>query len=226
MNFALIFQTWINVLTHPGEPVFVQEREKPYATLSTALLWIVITAVVGSLLSWVRSLLFVGMGGMGVMLEQMQQANLPPEMRDMMQGLLANGLFTGLAGGLGLVMTIILTPIFFLLGTGLFHLVARLLGGKGDFGRFAYLTATYGAPIQLISALLGFVPLLGGCVGVLLGLYSLVLLFFAIKVEYSFSDGKSIGTIVLTVVGTLVICGCAAVTVGGTIAALLGNLGQ
>jgi hypothetical protein len=226
MNFSLMFQTWINVLTQPGEAVFAQEREKPHATLSTALLWIVVTAVVGSLLSWVRSLLFVGLGGMGMVFQQMQQADMPPEMRDMMQGLLANGLFTGLAGGLGLIATVIFTPIFFLLGTGLFHLVARLLGGKGDFGRFAYLTATYGAPIQLLSALLGFVPLLGACVAVLLALYSLVLLFFAIKVEYSFSDGKSIGTIVLAIVAPMVVCGCAVVTLGGTIAALMGNFGK
>lgn len=38
-------QTWTRVLTRPGTRTFAEEREKPSATLKTALTWIVVAAV-------------------------------------------------------------------------------------------------------------------------------------------------------------------------------------
>ena len=51
MDFAGIFQTWITVLTKPSEATFEAERQKPNANLTTAIIWIVIAAVILAIFS-------------------------------------------------------------------------------------------------------------------------------------------------------------------------------
>ena len=55
MDFGKMFETWLKVLTKPGEEVFQQEREKPEAKLSTALIWIIISAVIIATVSFISS---------------------------------------------------------------------------------------------------------------------------------------------------------------------------
>ena len=55
MDFSSIFQTWLNVLTKPGEEVFAAEREKDSATLKTALVWIILASVIAALLATLRA---------------------------------------------------------------------------------------------------------------------------------------------------------------------------
>ena len=66
MDFKSIFQTWVKVLTSPGEEVFVAEREKSSATLRTALVWVFLASVIAAILGVLQSLVFSSaMGSMG-----------------------------------------------------------------------------------------------------------------------------------------------------------------
>ena len=96
MDFAGMIQTWIGVLTGPGEATFEREQESPNATLSTALIWVVLAAVITGVLGFIQSLMFASSArGMMSFVEQM---NLPPESAAMIRQMMAGGLFAGLGG--------------------------------------------------------------------------------------------------------------------------------
>ena len=201
MDFAGMIQTWIGVLTGPGEEVFEREQASPNATLTTALIWTVLAAVVVAVLGFIQSLLFASsaQGMMGMI----SQIDLPPENSAMIQKMMSSGIFAG-ASGAASFLGIIFSPIAFLIGVGIIHLIANVLGGKGDFGRYAYLSAAIGAPISIVNAFLGFIPVVGGCVAFLLTIYSLVLNYFAIKVAYSLTSGRAIAVILIPLIVVLV----------------------
>ena len=205
MDFAGMIQTWIAVLTKPGEEIFEQEQNSPRASLSTALIWVVIAAVVTAVLGFVQSLLFTPSPQQ--MMDLFDQMNLPPESTAMVEQMFTGGMLAGLSG-VGAFLGIILTPIFFLIGTGIIHLLANMLRGQGDFGRFAYLSAAIQSPISIVTAFLGFIPVVGGCVVFLVSIYSLVLYYFAIKVSYRLTSGRAIAVILIPVLAVILLVIC------------------
>lgn len=109
-----------------------------------------------------------------------------------------------IAGGL-------LKPVSFLVKVGMYHCIALLFGGRGRFGRFAYLLAAFGAPLLILNSLLDYMPLAAGrfaavlpgsslmagqswyhalegggtfAVSLVMLAYWLVLFYFAMKVEH------------------------------------------
>lgn len=59
------------------------------------------------------------------------------------------------------IRKIVLNPLYFVLSMVVYHFLARALGGRGQFGRYAFLFAMYKVPLALLMSLLDFVPLLG-----------------------------------------------------------------
>ncbi|MCB0063927.1 MAG: YIP1 family protein [Caldilineaceae bacterium] len=216
MDFGGMIETWSKVLIHPGEETFVEERTRPQATIGTALLWIVIAAVVTGILGWLQVRMVFSGNQFAAMIEQM---DLPPEATAQMNAMIESGMLGTIAGGSG-VASIIITPIFFLIGTGILQLIARMFGGSGEFGRFAYLLAAIQAPISILNAVLGFVPFVGGCVAFALWIYSVVLTFFAIKAEHGLSDGRAIGTLLVPLVLVFLLFACAIAGFAGMIMSL------
>ena len=203
MNFGSMFQTWMKVLTSPGAEVFLAEREKPAATLTTGLVWIILAALVTALLGLLQTQLNASsLDGLAEMVGLM-----PPDLRGYMEMILNNDSLISNAS----LSSIIITPLFFIIGVGILHLVASVLGGRGQFGRYAYLNATYAAPLAMISSLLGFVPVVGGCLGGILTIYGWVLTYFATKVEYGLSDGRAIVVVLAPILAVFVLVLCVAV---------------
>lgn len=208
MDFAGAIETWRRVLTQPGEPVFEQEKVNPNGTLQTALIWMVIAGVVAAIFGWFASL--IGASTASAMLSQ----GLPPEARAQIGPLI--GAITGGAG----IAAIIMVPVGFLIGTFIIHLIAKMLGGQGDYGKFAYLASTYQAPLTMASSILSIIPFLGGCIGFLIVIYTYVESYFAVKANYGLTSGKAIATILIPLILALVLIACVAIVVGGAIAAL------
>ncbi|MBX3014891.1 MAG: YIP1 family protein [Caldilineaceae bacterium] len=204
MDLNATFQTWLNVLTHPNEQTFVEEQSRPQANFTTAIIWMVIAGVVSGIVGWISLTFLFGTGGMLALIEQM---DLPPEAAEQMRQMLSTGMMGALSGTAS-ISAILTTPLFFVIGAGLLYLIGRLLGGNGDLGRFAYLLATFQAPIGIISALLGLVPMLGACVALLLSLYSIVLTYFATKVGLNLSSGRAIAVIIIPIALFLVLTVC------------------
>jgi hypothetical protein len=221
MNVAATIQTWLNVLTHPSEETFAQERQKPEANLTTALIWIGIAAVVSAVFGFITAqFMFATQGPM--LLQMFDQMDLPPEAREQMAEFLSSGLMTGMMGGAS-VFSIIFVPIGFLISVGIYFIVARILGGEGEYGRYAYLIAVFQAPLSIILAVIGWVPFLGGCLALISWIYSLVLTFYATKVEHNLTAGKAIAVIVIPILVLIALFACFGVAIIGMIAALSNN---
>ena len=202
MNIGAMIESWSNVLFHPGEPAFVTEREKAQATLTTAFIWILIAAVVNVILGWLslRTLLNAGDGSLQ---QLMTTLNLPPEMQTQMQSMIESGAMGGSS-----IISILISPILFLIVVGILYLIARLFGGRGLFGRYAYLIAAFQAPITILNAVLNFIPVAGACLALGFSLYSIVLLYFATKVEHGLSSGRALIVVLIPVLLIILLMFC------------------
>lgn len=212
MDFAAMFHTWINVLTKPGEAAFEEERAHPQAKLSTAVIWVVVAAVVSAVFSGIGAAISGLIGGASTMGPLLQQ--MPPEVQAELGQFLSQSAGAGFAGiGSAVCGTLILAPIFFLIGSGLWYLIAKLFGGTGQFEEQTYLLATFNAPIMIISAFLGAIPFVGGCVSFFVWIYQVVLTYFAMKVTHNLTSGKALMVVLvpLVVVFLCAICGFGAV---------------
>ena len=166
MNLSETWQTWLHVITAPGEPTFETERQKPQATLTTALIWMLIAGVVAAILGFIQAAVAAG-AAQGTIGQIIATADLPPETRAALEQLLNSGVLGILTGGASLT-SIIMVPIGFLVSTAIYFVIAKLLGGTGDFGRYAYLNASFGAPLAILSSILSVIPFLG-CITIFLG---------------------------------------------------------
>ena len=207
-----MFQTWVKVLTRPGVDVFEAERLKPSATLTTALVWIVLAGVVTTLLELLHAQLYPSFS-----MSMWPFSNLmPPEFLAAMQETPARSQIQILSG-------VLTAPIVFIISVGIQHLIASQLGvdrirlepsGEkrfGKFGRYAYLNATFGAPLSIIALLLDFLPLLNFMAFLILAIYQLVLAYFAAQAEYRLPRGR---VIVVILVGPILVGGGWAVLSG------------
>lgn len=109
-------------------------------------------------------------------------------------------------------------PVFFFIGVCINHVFANLLGGRGRLGRFAYLTAAFGAPIVIMKYILAFLPLIGASlaavlptaswtdvqhfyyllkpitlefIAAILALYGVALTCYAARVEYGLTNVRA-----------------------------------
>jgi hypothetical protein len=121
---------------------------------------------------------------------------------------------TGIMGAAS-VASLIITPIFFLIGVGILHMTTTLLGGKADFGNYAYLIAAFQAPLNVLGSLLGFVPGVGACLGAILSIYGLVLTYFATKAAYGLTSGRAMTVVFIPVLIVLLLVVCIFVTAFG-----------
>ena len=55
----------------------------------------------------------------------------------------------------------LLSPPYFLINVALFHYTSRLLGGQGQFTRYAFLIAAFGAPLTILKTTLWYSVYLG-----------------------------------------------------------------
>jgi hypothetical protein len=212
-----MLDTWRNVLLRPGEEVFIEEKARPNGTLTIGLIWIVIAALVASVLGWVQGMIFASsLGGMAQFFEGM---DLPPEAQAQLSTLLNSGMF-----GAASLWSIVVIPIGFLIVVGITHLLATLLRGSGDYGKMGYLRATYQAPILIIGAVLGFVPFLGGCIYSLLWIYSFVLSYYAVKVNYDLTSGQAIAVVLIPLALGLLLLMCFGIAAMSLLIPLLDSL--
>ncbi len=205
MNLSETWQTWLHVTTAPGEPTFEAERQKPQATLTTALIWMLIAGVIAALLGFIQAAVTAG-AAQGTIAQFLATANLPPETRVALEQMLNSGVLSILGGGASLT-SIIMVPIGFLVGTAIYFVIAKLLGGTGDFGRYAYLNAAFGAPLTILSSLLSVIPVLG-CISIFIGIYQLVLTYYSTKVEHNLTSGRALIVVLLPLIVVLLLVSC------------------
>jgi len=261
-----MLQTWVAVLTRPGEKVFAAERSKSSAALSTALAWIFLASATAALLGllwteletvWVmpsvelawsgadafKVVVFRLTGIIGEAHSQFVNTRLVVEKEVTRwfsylwlhsgsvyyfvgtQVWILNRFLTAVSmwEWALLISRILLSPFFFLVSVCIYHSIAALLGGQGQLGRYAYLVAAFGAPLTILKALFGFLPLVGASgaaflpgasilfvtiwrqafdlfvsvgIPVILSVYWLALTYMATKVEHGLTGRRTLVSVV------------------------------
>jgi hypothetical protein len=225
MDFRRMFQTWINVITKPSEATFDEERHQPEATLTTALIWMavagVIAAIFGAIGAGIQGMMG-GMAGLAPLLDAM-----PPDMaRELAPFMVQQAGGTFASVGIAFCVGLFGVPLGFLIGSGIWFVLAKLFGGTGEFEEQSYLLATFSAPLTIVSSVLGVIPLAGPCLSFFLGIYQQVLTYFAMKVSHNMTSGRALG-VVLTPVIILLLCLVCTVMLGvlGGVGAMMGSNG-
>ena len=220
MNFSDMWQTWIKATTSPNDATFEELRLKPDANVTTAIIWMAIYGAVSAAIGIISGLMFAGAMNSTVP-AILEQAQLSPEEAAQVEPFLRAFTSGGAMGAAGLasLTNIITIPLFFLISVGIYFLIAKVLGGTGDYGRYAYLNAAFSAPLGILTTLLSMVPFVG-CITPLISIYSLVLVYFATKTEHQMSSGRAIWVVLIPVLFVIGLAFCFIFAIAGLIATL------
>lgn len=107
-------------------------------------------------------------------------------------GLGALAAFGILAIPIGAVVGAILAVLGSLIMSGVEFVVAKLLGGTGDFATHYFLPSLFVIPVTILSLILNFIPILGSILGFILALYNLYLITLAYKEAHGLSTLKAV----------------------------------
>ena len=206
MDFSKMFETWINVLTRPSEETFEAELQKPQASLVTAIIWIIIAAVILAIMSAISAVIAGLLGSSGSMIPMIaSQLDLPPEMQAQLAVSSASGLA---AAPFSFCLTLFAAPIGFLIGSVIFFALAKIFGGTGTFEQHTYSLAAFIAPLMVVSAVLSVIPILGSCLSIFIYLYQIFLTYLAMKATHRLSTGAALAVALIPLVVAL-LCVCA-----------------
>ena len=84
------------------------------------------------------------------------------------------------------IATIVLTPVSFLVSGAIIFWIAKAFDGKGSYREQIYTTVLFGVPLVVLSYVLSLIPVVGVWLIYTPHIYSLVLLFLALKAVHRF----------------------------------------
>jgi len=191
-------EAWTKALTKPSEETFVEIANDPNASSGRALTWVFIASIISAVIGVGLQALFGPIVG--------PQSFAGTDFGEISAGSLA---------GASLLSLICVVPIAAVVGVALFALVvavtnvvAKALGGTGNYDRLIYATAAYAAPLSLISSVVSGIPIVR-YIGFVIGIYGIVLNVMAVKAVHQFSWGKAIiSSLVIWVLLAILFCLC------------------
>ncbi len=208
MGLGAMMQTWLNVLTHPGEATFQEECNTPYASLTTAIIWVAVATVVTAIFAVVG---FVTSDNQPM--GRITASNIiPMGIRQQFAQSISNGSFFIVLR----IAFVFITPIIFLIVSGVFFLIAKKFGGNGKFEEQTYLLSIFWVPITMVNAVMKAIPFLGGYIVLtifIFSIYEIVLATLAVKVSHNLTIGKAISS-VLPPILMIFLCSICTVVVG------------
>ncbi len=188
---------YIKVLTHPSAQTFAGEIGKA----SWGIVWVQLIgyAVIAAILGFLNSLISSSR------LNTTTTSGISPSA------------FTALLGGLSFAYIIII-PVAFFIGMGIFYALAKAFGGQGTFLQQSYATLLFQVPLGILTSLIGLIPIAGAFIALAIDIYLIVLQVFAIMGVHRLSGGKATA-VVLIPVAVLLLLACALVVILVAVAA-------
>jgi len=93
------------------------------------------------------------------------------------------------------------------IGAGIFWLIAKAFRGQGPFLQYLYCYLLYSVPLGIIVNLLTPIPVVGGLLALIIGIYELVLLIFMTAGVHRMSGGKAtLAVLILPIALILLSC--------------------
>ncbi|HYO50767.1 MAG TPA: hypothetical protein VEW94_13025 [Chloroflexia bacterium] len=205
MDINSLVQSYIRAVTKPN--VATYEAEIPNANWTKTLIGVAAVAVISAIMAFLSGLVSgaTNAAQMEQFRAQFGNANLPFD-----PTLLMGGGATGLVGAL---ITLVTTPLFFLLGTGIQWGVSKMLGGQGerggDFGTQAYLSSLSYTPLKIAVAILSIIPCINLIGLIALSIYQIVCVGFSLQASQRQQGGKAmLAAFVPLILWVLFVCGC------------------
>lgn len=199
------FSTWTEAITRPNEQTYAAMAERPEAqTNSRALTWVFLAGTVAAIISGVLSAILEAAGISTQMPGFSQFMDSAPR-----SAIASLGIALCASPLSGAIAT-----LFFAIFVGIVQWVARMFGGTGTFSQLAYPMAAISVPVSLISSILtpfGTIGPVGYCVsgiGLLLGLYAMVLQLTAVKGVNRFGWGQALGSYFVPLLSICFLCFC------------------
>ncbi len=216
MDFNTAVQMSIKTFTQPGEASFEEAKQSPANNFSTAIVVLMIALGLAAIISLIAQIVltFLGFGGFNIPPEFIasleQDPSIPPDVIEFLRTLgqpetTLNLGFIAISVG-GAVITALTSFIVFFIISGLHMLVASLFSGQGSFAEQTTMLAIYSAPLYVVNALLGAIPVVNICAAVILFVYYFVLTYFALKVTHKF---EVFPALITTIAPTFIILVCA-----------------
>ncbi|MFP3855387.1 MAG: YIP1 family protein [Anaerolineales bacterium] len=187
---AMFFQIWLLALTRPREDTYQTIVDDPRASIGRAALWIFITTMVSYGIAAVLQF-----GQMAVLFNQMEESSS--------LGAMAGGGVIALICGLPFVAGIAVLGA--MVYAAILQFVAGALGGDGSFQELFYGTASFTAPMSLITTALSLIPFVGACLTIPLSFYTLYLYALVIKATNRFGWGSAIVSLLVPVIISILI---------------------
>jgi len=178
---------YIKVLTKPSAATFAEEMGKA----SWDIVWIqlITYAIAVAVLGFLRNLIS---NPFATLQTTSSSSSISPATIQLLTAFTSFGL-------------IVLLPIGFFIGVGIYYLIARAFGGQGTFLAQGYTSLLFNVPIGIISSLLSLIPILGGLAASALGIYAIVLNVLSIMAVHRLSGGKATAVVLIPVAVVLVL---------------------
>lgn len=184
-------EVWSMVLSNPSVVTFQTILSDVNANLNRGLIWVLIAGFISGVASFITQLIF---GGSAFNFGQTSTTS------------------SSLGAGFSFIF-IFITPIIavigFVIGAGIIHISAKILGGQGDWDPLAYAMSAVYAPLSIIGGVASIIPCLGALVALGAGLYQIVLYVIAIKTVHQFGWFQAILSVLLIpllLIGLAVCC--------------------
>jgi hypothetical protein len=202
-SLQTLVRRWQNVLTRPGVPTF--DEEQPAANWSTILISLVILGVTEAIFDFIT-----GLEANGIARYTLPGGTVLPihanPVRDAFGGLL--GAFVG----------------FFVL-SGILYLSAKIFGGQGSFLTQSWLLSLFFVPLEMITAVAGIIPFVGGLVGLAALIYGIYLAVLATASAHRLPTGRATAVVLLPLaILALLVC-VAAIALAALLVAILRGVG-
>lgn len=95
--------------------------------------------------------------------------------------------------------SIITVPISFLITVGIQYLLARALRGTGTYKTQVYNQLLCAVPLTVLTYMLQLIPVVGAILGLIVGIYELVLNIYAVMAAHRLGGGKAALAVLLPV---------------------------
>lgn len=188
------FEIWRDVWFHPGVPTFQSILGEPDHTVRRGLTWVAVISLITALVSGYTT---------AQTLSSIEHVG---------------SIF------LYYICIVILTPIFsiigMIIGAGIYHWIARLLGGNGDWRSLLFCLSAISTPSAVVGIVIVLLNLMFTVVGlsalafvigilsIAVGIYSLVLYILAIQAAENIGMGRAVITVFIPVIIALIISVC------------------
>ncbi len=211
VDFQDLMQGYMGAVTTPNTAFY--ESQIPKANVMKLLIGIGIMTLVSAIVAFITA----GTAASGI-----------ASLGDMFQGQGFNTFdtrgFTAGSGVAAALMTIVLVPLMFFIGSAIIYGLAKMLGGQGaDFMTHSYLLSLSYVPLGVVASVLSIIPGIGGLVGLVAMLYRQYSQGKSLEASQRMAPGRAQAAAFIPIgIVLLLTCLCTLLVVFGIMAAVGG----